>query len=146
VRVLQTYSVPYLQLPWALVAAVVLWLSRDFISKRYPMEELHLLLHWRQQGSKVALLPVLHDLTYQNLLSVTAEYKAAHASSSEEQVLRKQWGKDLEELGGITALRKDQVLRCTVLFTPHTQTVSELLKLFPNAVRIMADVTTGVRG
>jgi hypothetical protein len=98
----------------SVVAAVVLIISQEFVSKRYPMEELRLLLAWRGQGSKGVLLPVLYDLTYQDLLNMIAEYnkEAAAASSSEEQALKRQWARDLGELAGIT---KDQVLHVTAV-------------------------------
>jgi hypothetical protein len=92
---------------------VVLILSQEFISKKYPMEELQLLLEWRRaEGSKMKLLPVFYAINYETLGEKVKEYKSAAAGSSAEQLLRRQqWVEDLQGLQGITGLRKDQVGR-----------------------------------
>jgi hypothetical protein len=90
-------------------SAVVLLLSKAFISKKYPMEELHLLLEWQRQGSPAKLLPVFYDVTHKDLCAKILELKAAAWITAEERLLRKQWVDDLEGLLGITGIQKDQV-------------------------------------
>jgi hypothetical protein len=69
---------------------VVVVLSKEFISKRYPMEELQLLLKWRRQGSKVQLLPVFLDITYKDLNNQLKLYKtAAGLSKGQRQKLKR---------------------------------------------------------
>jgi hypothetical protein len=119
---------------------VVVVLSKEFISKKYPMEELQLLLHWRDAAEKNAqdaaqdtaqergvvsakLLPVFYDMSYEELGKQVAVYQKAAAGQMPQQELRKQiwaadvdklgqWVEDLKKLGGVTGLRKDQVCRC----------------------------------
>jgi hypothetical protein len=63
--------------------AVVVVLSAEFISKKYPMEELRLMRLLRQQGADsnnakaVRVLPVLYDITYEAFWKVVEYYKAA---------------------------------------------------------------------
>jgi hypothetical protein len=92
----------------------VLLLSKDFIRKQYPMEELQLLLRWREQGSKAKLLPVFYDLSIEELLACVADYKkgASDDTTQQQQQRRQQWVTDLEELAGITGFRKEQVGHC----------------------------------
>jgi hypothetical protein len=90
--------------------AVVLLLSKELISKEYPMEELHLLLEWQRQHSPAKLLPVFYDLTWQDVYDKATDYKAAATKGSEAEQLRtKHWVDDLEGLLRITGIRKDQV-------------------------------------
>jgi hypothetical protein len=97
--------------------AVVLLLSKEFVSKPYPMEELQLLLGWKRQGSPAKLLPVFYNLTCKDLYTIIARYKAEAAQGSAfEHVQKKQWVEDLEGLLGITGLRNDQVF---TLHLPH---------------------------
>jgi hypothetical protein len=85
--------------------AVVLVLSKEFISKRYPMEELRLLLEWRRQGSPAVLLPVFHSVDCEEVGRRAAEYEAATSDPHKQQ-----WAKDLKEVLGITGARADQVM------------------------------------
>jgi hypothetical protein len=108
------------------LVSVVLMLSEEFISKKYPMEELQLLLEWRwqdkaglklrKQGTRAELVPVFYDLTYQDLSQTIAEHnrKAAQGTEEDQQRMR-QWVKDLKKLQGITGLRQDQVLQHALL-------------------------------
>ena len=99
--------------------AVVLLLSQEFISRRYPMEELQLLLEWRRQGSKAHLLPVYYSLTYDDLGTAIEKYgREARESSEAEQLPKTQWVKDLERLQGITGIRMDQVLLGAAVLLP----------------------------
>jgi hypothetical protein len=51
------------------VPAVVVVLSKEFISKPYPMKELQqLLLHWRDRGHKALLLPVCYNISREEAL------------------------------------------------------------------------------
>jgi hypothetical protein len=85
-------------------AAVVLVLSKEFISKPYPMQELQLLLHWRAHGSVAQLLPVYHGITYEEVGSTIAQYQ-----ETQEGTIEWQWAKDLSLLCNITGARTDQV-------------------------------------
>jgi hypothetical protein len=95
--------------------AVVLVLSKAFIGKRYPMEELQLLLEWRRQGSEAKLLPVFYDITWEVIDSSVKEYKrtASSEADSHKAAQKRQWAQDLEELEGITGIRPDQVCHST---------------------------------
>jgi hypothetical protein len=113
-----------LSLSWL---AVVVVLSKEFISKPYPMEELHLLLHWQQLGSPAKVLPVFYDISYEQLGARAALYKRAAAGEMtlvEGLWAKEQWAKDLKiptpsqlcqwvedlgKLGGITGFRENQV-------------------------------------
>jgi hypothetical protein len=114
---------------------VVVVLSKEFISKKYPMEELRLLLHWREaataQGSGSAKLLLLYHMTYEELGAQAEVYRRAAAGEMAAELHREQWAgnmeklgqwaedleklgqwaEDLEKLGGITGFRKDQVGR-----------------------------------
>jgi hypothetical protein len=103
----------------------VVVLSKEFISKRYPMEELQLLLHWQRQGSSAVLLPVLYDMSYEELGAQITLYKQAatgkvkplkdlwakqHWSKdlpTQQQLM--QWVEDLGKVAGITGFQEKQV-------------------------------------
>jgi hypothetical protein len=85
----------------------VLVLSSAFIVTPDRMEELHLLLERRRQGSKAELLPVLYDIPRIRVVEAVAEYNAAAGDQ-----LKQQWAKDLEGLLTITAMPKNQVYSC----------------------------------
>jgi hypothetical protein len=88
----------------------VLILSEDFISKKYPMEELQLLLARNRQGVK--LMPVFYDVLWENLSAKADRYKIeAGEAGTEDPALKLQWYHDLQELKRITGFRPDQV-RC----------------------------------
>jgi hypothetical protein len=109
--------------------AVVLILSKDFVRKQYPMEELQLLLEWRKQGSKATLLPVFLNLTWGQLNSTAKAYKAGNVEmlkqnqppaaavecslkwddEAKDEDQRRHWGGMLAELCRITGTRRDQV-------------------------------------
>jgi hypothetical protein len=82
---------------------VVLVLSKAFISKKYPMEELQLLLEWRRSGSPAVLLPVFHGVDCDEVGRKAAEYELATDQR------KQQWAKDLKEVSRITGARPDQV-------------------------------------
>jgi hypothetical protein len=110
-----------------LACTVVLVLSKEFISKPYPMEELQLLLQWREVAqeagtSSAKLLPVLYHMSCDELVAQAEVYSRAAAGKMLEEELRTmspkwaghtdklgQWAEDLVHLGGIAGLRKDQV-------------------------------------
>jgi hypothetical protein len=113
---------------------VILILSKEFISKPYPMEELHMLLHWQRQGSPVKLLPVFYSISPEGITAQIDKYQAAAGwggrlrnlwgnttgSQCEQQWAAdlqglQQWVTDLEKLGGITGVRSDQVGRIALL-------------------------------
>jgi hypothetical protein len=83
---------------------VVVVLSKEFISKPYPMEELQLLLEWQRQGSPAVLLPVYHGIAYEGVINQAAEYQEAGKGTRQRQ-----WAKDLSLLANITSFRADQV-------------------------------------
>jgi hypothetical protein len=99
--------------------AVVLILSKEFVSKKYPMEELQLLMAWQKEGSPARLLPVLYHITFEELNEKVEEYKAALLSGGgvegDEQCRLEQWVQDLTDLQRHTAFRKDQVPLPTML-------------------------------
>jgi hypothetical protein len=124
---------------------VVVWLSNEFISKPYPMEELHLLLEWQRQGSPAKLLPVFYGLTYNVLKEKIDEYKVSAFGTQEQQRTQpwakdveelRQWLKDLEELLTITGHRKDQVLSTPVfaLVAGAYCTAAHCMSYFPICV------------
>jgi hypothetical protein len=94
---------------FSLPPPVVVVLSEAFVSKPYPMEELELQLRWKEAGSKAVLLPVLFDLTYEQLQEKVGQYRRAAGETRERQQLLRQWAAILGKLEHITALRKDQV-------------------------------------
>jgi hypothetical protein len=89
------------------------------------MEELQLLLHWREAATKggtgsAKLLPVLYGLTYEELQAQAEVYRKAAAGQIPEGGMRMepwavpvdmlgQWAQLLDKLGGITSVRQDQV-------------------------------------
>jgi hypothetical protein len=93
--------------------AVVVVLTKHFISKKYPMEELHLLLERDRQGTRATLLPFFYGISTEDLGAKVEEYLKA-PTDDEEQQLKLQWAKDLTALGGITGPRPDQVLACVL--------------------------------
>jgi hypothetical protein len=89
----------------------VLILSKEFVRKRYPMQELRILLQrWEAEG--VALVPVLYGVTLEQLKDIrraydqerwcVAEKKPAHA-------VLDGWAGDLQRLLRCTMIRPDQV-------------------------------------
>jgi hypothetical protein len=100
--------------------AVVLVLSKEFISKQCAMEELQLLLHYRKMGSTVKVLPVYYDLNMEELVEDKKLYRMAMTDAAAGGALLKtmswaqdlnhlpQWLKNLEELGGITSFHPDR--------------------------------------
>jgi hypothetical protein len=89
--------------------AVVVILSTHFIRKKYPMEELHLLLERDRQasGTRAKVLPVFYDITPGDLKETYKEYAAAAGDD-----LKQQWARNLKILARITGIRPDQV-RCS---------------------------------
>ena len=85
--------------------AVVIVLSKEFISKPYPMEELQMLLERRRQGSTAVLLPVFYDVTWEEVSQKAEQYTNAWWQRSTKQ----QWAADLGELAAISGIRLDQV-------------------------------------
>ena len=72
--------------------AVVVVLSREFLGKQHPMEEVRQIVQQRKAGSHQRLCIVLHGITYEECSQhVLPEYAA-----------------DLKTLLGVTALRGDQ--------------------------------------
>jgi hypothetical protein len=71
----------------------VLLLSGAFISTPHTMEGLHLLLERSRQGSPAPLVPVLCNLTAQEVMVAVKEYKAAANDAGKQQ-----WATDLEEI------------------------------------------------
>jgi hypothetical protein len=94
--------------------AVVLVLSKTFISNAYPMEELQLLLKRRlKQNSNSVLVPVFYDVEWQEVHDKVTEYKVAAAAANtaaEKQRLDAFW-KGMEDMAHITGIRQDQVTR-----------------------------------
>jgi hypothetical protein len=106
---------------------VVVVVSKEFISKPYPMEELQLLLHWQSQGSPAVMLPVFYHISLEQLGQNIAVYKLAAAGKrtplqrawAKEQWSKDfkmptpqqlgQWAEDLGRLHGTTGVREDQV-------------------------------------
>ena len=93
--------------------AVVLVLSSDFVRKRYPMEELALLLKRKRQEQGFRLLPVLYGITYEQCRSLPEGYHSEDwvlkGDKPGENILQ-QWAAAVKELLDITAVRQDQVL------------------------------------
>jgi hypothetical protein len=129
----------------SLAVAVVVVLSSAFIRKKYPMEELQLLLEWQRRGSQAVLLPVFHQLNYQELSKTVERYQALPGGdpkeggqqqqwwwdlagllglmtameedgSEQQMTMMQQWVKDLKEVQHITGFRNDQV----ILRTEHS--------------------------
>jgi hypothetical protein len=82
--------------------AVVVVLSEAFISKKHPMQELHLLLDWRTKGSPALLYPVLHGIDHEALDKKAREYKA--------DPKKQRWAEDLRAISSITGTRPEQVI------------------------------------
>jgi hypothetical protein len=76
--------------------AVVLVMSKEFVSAPLPMGELHLLLERRKQGSRTQLLPVFYDISRLKVAEAVVEYEAATCDE-----LKQQWARDLKELSSI---------------------------------------------
>jgi hypothetical protein len=70
-------------------------LSKEFVTKRYPMEELQKLLEHRRKGSDVRIVPVFYPLDYAGVSDVKEGYKTKLDSTSK---LQPQWLEDLETL------------------------------------------------
>jgi hypothetical protein len=123
---------------------VVLVLSKEFITTPFPMEELHLLLERRRMHpeSQAVILPVLYNVTWEDVHAKALEYKQAAAaaaaarpmpsanaaahpdyelmavvnqqSAGPSAALSEQYVLDLRDLEGITGIRTDQVCRCSL--------------------------------
>jgi hypothetical protein len=84
---------------------VVLIISKEYVSSRSSMEELHLLLEGQRQGSPVRLLPVLYNITPGHLEAMRQVYTAS------DVLWQQQGASDMQDLVAITAIREDQVSR-----------------------------------
>jgi hypothetical protein len=90
---------------------VVVVLSKEYIQKPYPMEELQLLLDAMQEpgegtpasaAKRGRLLPVWY-LKERELQEAIAKFRAGEAE------MHQKWGAALQRIYGITAVRDDQV-------------------------------------
>ena len=88
-------------------------LSTDFVRKRYPMEELALLLKRKREDQGFRLLPVLYGITYEQCTSLPQGYHTDEwglkGGKPADDILQG-WAAAVEELLNITAVREDQVL------------------------------------
>jgi hypothetical protein len=96
----------------------VIVLSKEFISKKYPMEELRLLLKRRADSGvdrpNVRLMPAFYGVAWEDVDKKAKLYR----NPTDEMVtntdpairaLWPQWARDLDTLKRITGCRKDQV-------------------------------------
>jgi hypothetical protein len=95
--------------------AVVLVMSREFFTRKWPLEA-ELLLRWWRAGLTARLLPVCYNMGPQEMgVCIAACQRAAGGMSVQ------QWEGDIEALARITGVCKDEVghciycLHCTVL-------------------------------
>jgi hypothetical protein len=89
--------------------SVVVVLSEAFVSKHYTMVELELLLRWQEAGSSAVLLPVLYDLSYDDVLSKMRHNQAQGDETQARQQLWQRWAETLGKLDHITDFRKAEV-------------------------------------
>jgi hypothetical protein len=118
-RQLDWFTPSHLNPPKSPPAAVVVVLSKDFIRKKYPMEELHLLVERRSRN--VRLLPVFYDISFDDLSNKIKQYENTFSRD------KQQWARDLSKLKVITGNRPDQVHACLIHFAPN-----ERVGLSPN--------------
>jgi hypothetical protein len=96
---------------FAAVTAVVVVLSKEYVQKPHPMEELQLLLDAMQRSEESTpatakrgrLLPVWY-MSESELLEAIQRFRAP---DQDEQ--HKKWGAALHSIYGLTAVRRDQV-------------------------------------
>jgi hypothetical protein len=82
---------------------VVLIISKEYVNRRRPMQELHQVLEAQRQGCPVRLLPVLYNITPRLLETWSKEYAVS------EVLWQQQGASDIQELMAITAICGDQV-------------------------------------
>jgi hypothetical protein len=93
----------------------VVILSREFVRKKYPMQELRILLQrWQAQG--VELVPVLYGISVEDLLHMRQLYSNEPwcvAEAMPAGSVLDGWAEDLQQLSLCTMIRSDQVRRCS---------------------------------
>ena len=101
-------ATPALSLP----PAGVILLSKEYVRKTYPMEELRILLQRWQEGD-VQLVPVLYGATWAQLRNMRKLYdKEAWCVETEKKPSRKvldEWAGLLQQLQEATMIRPEQV-------------------------------------
>jgi hypothetical protein len=95
----------------ALCDAGVVLLSKEYVRKEWPMNELRILLkRWRD--GDVALVPVLYKLQVEDLVAIREQYDSHDwcvvDSKPAPEVLDK-YAEDLQQLMDCTMIRPDQV-------------------------------------
>lgn len=99
------------------IAAVVVVLSRDFVTKKWPMWELGIALERQQQQdvqrSSFLMLPVLYDLTYEDaeslMHSVYADPRTWQDKQRPDEATLQKWAAWVKESLGVTCRLPDQV-------------------------------------
>jgi hypothetical protein len=96
----------------------ILIISKDFVRKKYPMQELHILLRRWQDGG-APLVPVLYGVTVEQLGDIQRQYgEGAWGAAGEKpaSAVLARWAEDLQLLQRCTMIRPDQVLQLFLYF------------------------------